>query len=319
MTPSNTFETIKADPPFDDQNADVIVRSSDNVDFYVFKSLLAYSSSVFKDMFCVAQGCPNKEEMKDNLQVISTNESAETWRILLRFSYPSWAVGPPALNSLDEFSMALESSRKYGMTGTEKMIVADLVAPRFVEIDPMRVFALAYRFGLEAEARVAAKRSLHLSMIGRPYFVEMESMTAGTLHQLQQYHFQCAKVASDVAKDIEWIENLPFVWFDRHDVCGKEGRSMMSGIDDWRIVYTHVATWWYDYMQSAATALQDRPVGVMVLDPDLMDSAVTIANLCPKCSPRAFSDMRGFVKMFAAQVDRVVEEVSCIRFGTPTS
>jgi hypothetical protein len=86
----DTIEIKKADPPFDDQEADVILCSSDNVDFYVFKSFLSYSSPVFKDMLCVAQGSPEKGEMKNDLQVILTDDDSETWKILLRFSYPLW-------------------------------------------------------------------------------------------------------------------------------------------------------------------------------------------------------------------------------------
>jgi hypothetical protein len=305
--PHKAPKTRKADPPFDDPEADVIVRSADNVDFHVFKSLLAYSSSVFKDMFCVAQGKPGNGETKDGLQVIFTSDTAKTWKILLRFLYPSWAVGPPALNSLDEFSMAMESSRKYGMMGVEKMIAADLIAPCFVEKEVMRVFALACQFGLDTEARVAARQTLWTPILGRPYFVEMENITAATYHRLQEYHIRCGKVARKVAIDTKWIKKKTFVWFDEH-------HTPPDGND---LDHLGVAEWWLDYMQSAAKVLKARPLGLTVSGPDLMGKALKNASKCSRCCTRAVIDMIEFKKMFEAEVDKAIAEVSFIPFGIP--
>jgi hypothetical protein len=207
---------------------------------------LSYSSSVFKDMFCIAQGKPGDNELKEGLQVILTDDRAETWRNLLRFLYPSWVTSTPALSSLDEFSTALECSRKYRMAGAEKTITADLIAPRYLKKEPMRVFALAYQFGLDAEMRVAAKHTLHIPFLGRPYFVELENMTAATYHQLQEYHIECGKAASKVAKNTNWIYYRWFVWFATHEVCGREG-----GFVGIRHLKVFAGKWWINYMQSA--------------------------------------------------------------------
>jgi hypothetical protein len=311
MSSPDTIEIRKADPPFDDPEADLILRSSDNIDFYVFKSLLSYSSSVFKDMFCVAQGKPGDDELEDGLQVILTDDRAETWKILLRFMYPSWVTSTPALSSLDEFSTALECSRKYGVAGAEKTITADLIAPCYLKKEPMRVFALACQFGLDAEMRVAAKHTLRIPFLGRPYFVELENMTAATYHQLQEYHLGCGKAAKEVAKNIDWIDSSRFVWFSKHDVCGKKG-----GFVEIRHHVVSAAKWWTNYMQSAAKALEERPCGLTVLGSNLMDNALRNASLCPKCSLKAFDGMREFGEMFAEEVDGAIEKVSRILFDS---
>ncbi|KAJ7504250.1 hypothetical protein B0H11DRAFT_1981373 [Mycena galericulata] len=49
-----------ANSPFDDQNADLILRASDNVDFYVHKILLSLVSPFFQDMFSLPQS-PNRK------------------------------------------------------------------------------------------------------------------------------------------------------------------------------------------------------------------------------------------------------------------
>jgi hypothetical protein len=180
--------TTTADPPFDNNSAaDVIIRSSDNVDFYVFKSLLVHSSPIFKHM-CVSQREPEKGELKNGIQVIVTEDDSETWKIILRFLYPLYAAGRPALYSLDEFSRVMAVSNKYAMMDVENLIVEDLISPRFLKNESMRVFALAYQFDLEAEARVAAKHTLRIPLLGRPYVDEMDRMTVRVYLQLQEYH-----------------------------------------------------------------------------------------------------------------------------------
>lgn len=48
---SSAVPGAEASWPFDNPNAEVILRSSDNVHFRVFKGNLALASPVFKDMF----------------------------------------------------------------------------------------------------------------------------------------------------------------------------------------------------------------------------------------------------------------------------
>lgn len=44
--------------PFDDRNADVIFRSSDDIDFHVHKSILSFASPFFHDLFTLPCGPP---------------------------------------------------------------------------------------------------------------------------------------------------------------------------------------------------------------------------------------------------------------------
>jgi hypothetical protein len=60
--------------PFDRPDADVILRSQDNVDFHTFKILLSLSSPLFNTMFSMpqAQHEGGDQEFKDGLPVIRT-------------------------------------------------------------------------------------------------------------------------------------------------------------------------------------------------------------------------------------------------------
>jgi hypothetical protein len=296
----------KAETPFDDPKADIIIRSSDNVDFHVFKWPLAYSSTVFEDMFHVAGGIPGAEEMKDGIPLISTEESANTWNILLRLAYPTWGADLPGPISLDEVSAALESSRKYGMEMVGRRLCTKLTS--FAEPEPIRVFAKACHYGLDAVARVAAKQTLRQPLYGNPYISELETITAGVYHRLEEYHQQCGKVASDIARDMNlWLEpEDPFVWYERH--------SCDTVIEYRGSTWVTVSKWWSDYMKAAAKELKVRPCGATVVDSKLMDAALIEATSCKTCRPRAFADMKVFGERFAAKIEKVTSKVSHVPF-----
>ncbi|KAF7350681.1 BTB domain-containing protein [Mycena sanguinolenta] len=87
--------------PFDDTDADVILRSSDGVDFHVYRLVLSLASSVFKDMFGFPQ--PNSEATIPTVQV---TESALILDMALRFWYPG--AEPAALRTIDDLRQILE-------------------------------------------------------------------------------------------------------------------------------------------------------------------------------------------------------------------
>ena len=302
-----------ADAPFNDPEGDIIIRTCDNVDFSVFKWVLAYASPVFKDMFLLPQQGV-QENLKDGKPIIHTTETAEIWRTLLAFSYPMWAADLPMLNSLEEVLAVLEPSVKYMMEGIEKKIRAALVAPHFVDTEPVRVFAIACHRRLDFEARIAARRTLHLPILGRPYIAELENISAGIHHRLQEYQQQCGKIACKVAAELEWIQRESFVWFGCNECKAQRSTSSVAIGPDGRILAA--SKWWIEYLGNAATALLDRPAGATVISSELMDEALSKAGRCMLCRSKAFGQMRDFGAMFAAEVDRVTSEVSGISLMT---
>src|SRR6267142_1704713 len=95
-------ETIKdAGKPFDaSAKADVILRSSDSVDFYVMKVVLSLASSVFDAMFLLHQGeemNEGRDEVKNGLPIIQLEEGSATLCSLLQLVYP-YAVELESIN-----------------------------------------------------------------------------------------------------------------------------------------------------------------------------------------------------------------------------
>lgn len=81
----------KAKPPFDhDHSADIIIRTSDNVEFQVHKLILAKSSSVFDNILSLPHLPPEYaavEDYTDGIAVICLTESSDTIDIFLRCCY----------------------------------------------------------------------------------------------------------------------------------------------------------------------------------------------------------------------------------------
>ncbi|KAH9018377.1 hypothetical protein EDB85DRAFT_617494 [Lactarius pseudohatsudake] len=78
---SSPTTSLSLPESMDVSQADVIIRSSDHVDFRVHKSILATSSPVFNDMFSLAQ--PSKNEAIDGFPIVQLSDDAELVRALI--------------------------------------------------------------------------------------------------------------------------------------------------------------------------------------------------------------------------------------------
>jgi hypothetical protein len=83
--------------PFDVPDANLIVRSSDHVDFRVHKPVLAVSSPFFKDLLSLPQ--PHDCKTVDGLPMVHFSEDSELLNSLFSMLYPLRPVVP---NSYDK-------------------------------------------------------------------------------------------------------------------------------------------------------------------------------------------------------------------------
>jgi hypothetical protein len=91
VNPTTSLET------FDVPDANIIIRSSDLVDFRVHKSVLALASPFFRDLLSLPQ--PSDSESVDGLPMVELPEDSELLSCLVSFLYPVCAVIP---NSYDK-------------------------------------------------------------------------------------------------------------------------------------------------------------------------------------------------------------------------
>ncbi|KAJ7195846.1 hypothetical protein B0H12DRAFT_987374, partial [Mycena haematopus] len=183
--------------PFDDVDADVILRSSDDIDFHVYRLVLCLASSVFKDMFAFPQ--PNSEP---TIPIVHVSESALVLDMALRFWYPG--AEPAAVRTLDELRQILEALMKYNVEFAIPLAKKRL--REYLASDPVAVFSIACRHEWKDIALDAARCSLKLPLrafeADRP--AQLRYMTADTYHTLLQYHSECAKVAAAATSSLQW-------------------------------------------------------------------------------------------------------------------
>ncbi|KAH9066766.1 hypothetical protein EDB87DRAFT_458081 [Lactarius vividus] len=181
-------------PPFDHADADTILRSSDQVDFYVYRVILSASSSFFKSMFLLPQ--PEASISKKHNPVIDLTENSKTISILLTLAYPvvSAATEP---ESLDDMIDTLVAAKKYDMAAVSQHLIQRFTVSKVVRDSPVEAFCAACSHELGEAARVAAKASLkhrlNLDIIGD----KLPYLNGPALHQLWKFHRTCSATAAE--------------------------------------------------------------------------------------------------------------------------
>jgi hypothetical protein len=314
-TPSRTPRiTVMAPEPFDHPDADVILRSSDKepVDFRVFRLFLSLASPFFAMVFTLPQ--PNSpvymEEHENGVPVIQMSEDKRTLHLLLRLCYPIALVDVPRLSSLQEVQSISQAAFKFEMDGVKRFAKKVLVEPRFLESQPLRVFAIACRFGWLPEAKSAARYSLRQPLSSSAYFEELVHISAAAYHRLQQYHRICGEVASSRVRmqpalaefDDEWV------WIACQKCPG-------TGVRTWRDTgYPDSRRWFLEWIRDVAVEVQERPWGVTVKKFDLREKAVSRARRCTTCGPRATGDLETFSEILAVEIEK---ELASVRTSDP--
>ncbi|KAH9951052.1 hypothetical protein B0H21DRAFT_719255 [Amylocystis lapponica] len=177
-----------ASHPFDNTAADIILCSSDTVHFHVHSIILGEASPFFKDMFALPQPAPplnpdsSDPHHRDGHAIVRMSEDSHTLDSLLRLCYP---ITDPILSELQEVRAVLEASMKYQME--EATVLMTQALHQFALKEPLRVWAIACRFGLDDEAIFAAKNTLSMSLEGQ-LPEEMQDVTAGAYFRLLKYH-----------------------------------------------------------------------------------------------------------------------------------
>lgn len=307
-----TLEVTPYRPPFDDQDADLTLRTADGAQFAVHKLFLTISSPLLKRCLIPGSASPapafegltvKQESGRDTIDIV---EDGVTTERVLQYCYPFTS---PVLENLDDIQAVLEMMRKFGMKGMMSRVRNLLVQPSFLEEEPLRVFAVAYRFGFEAETRLAARYTLRSPMFG-PYFKELEHIPASVYHKLLQYHRKCSVAACSLTSDFSWFPGFAsrWVWFQCDDCVH---HSLSWPLADGKIY--EVNAWFIEYMERAREALRERPCAKVVTDPLLIVEALESAAACHTCRSAAYLDLSTFIgDHFTAEVDKATEAVRVV-------
>ncbi|KAH7922621.1 hypothetical protein BV22DRAFT_644525 [Leucogyrophana mollusca] len=314
--------------PFDHVKADVIFRSCDDVDFRIFKLFLTLASPFFESMFELPQPLDENadSEPKDGLPVISVSEDSRTLDILFRFCYPSTLAEDPNLNNLGDVVKVLGAARKYALEIIERRVGQALANPDILEKEPLRCFAIARHSGLQQQAKIAAKYTLHQPLIPT-WIPEIELITATDLLSLLDYHQKCSIAVARLAKDFSWITSHYssaqgcFWLYEEVDKNQKNpyGRSTHTSSPPsppspkynlWPRNDRRYYAWWTTYMDVTLASLKDRPSRATVFEG--LDSCIQSARASGTCADHIAANMTEFAQLFANEVEKLTSNIKLL-------
>lgn len=286
--------------PFDDADADLIIRSSDSVYFRVYRVILAKASGVFKGMFTVPQPDPSMITADIGPPIVPLSEDGRTLYRLLQLCYP---IADPDLTSLEDISHLQAVCDKYEMEGLMKNLERPL--GNFIETNPLRVFAIACRAKFADKAREAAKRCLShpLTYILESHVPEYKYLSIATYKVLPAFHHRCTQATSRVASSAcnPWIIDTSFCFLQCKECPASETKIAVVGQSTPMLP----RRWWRAYMDSVSQALRERA------DPSVISRVPRPPKPdCRFCNTRFSKDLERFIPLLEGEVQRVVDSVS---------
>ncbi|OCB83835.1 hypothetical protein A7U60_g9040 [Sanghuangporus baumii] len=299
---------ICASAPFDDLRGDIILRTSDNVDFQVFRIILDLASPVFKDMLSIPQPPPLQDEGTGGTPVVTISESSTAIDIILRFCYP--IVQPQFdCDNMSIIAGVLHAATKYDIHAAIIPARAALRA-RAEESNEnaLAAYAIACSLKLEEEARAAAMAYLKWPALSVSV-PELASLPALDYHNLLDFHRRvCKAVGSlldqgDFLRDAFSTKGLISFSFLSHE-CSHETRIKF---DRYASRYTY--DWWSSSKLTFKDALNTTPLDFDKIS--LLAIAPNLENLsCVKCRDNIFRKWEETRSKLIAAIKEEVAKVS---------
>jgi hypothetical protein len=172
-SPRSEFRTIAAnteplayDAAFAEDDAKIVLTSSDKVHYRVHSFTLRTTSGFFRDMISLPQ--PHDTQSRED--VIALDETSHVLGTLLRIIC---GLGVMKWESYDHVEDVLAAAQKYDMMGPMMTIRSVIMTPAFVR-QPLRLYSIAARFGWEEEAKFASKHTLNLSLHDTQHSIILE-------------------------------------------------------------------------------------------------------------------------------------------------
>ncbi|KAI0278252.1 hypothetical protein BC826DRAFT_894895, partial [Russula brevipes] len=262
--------------PFDDTRADLVLQSSDEVHFRVFKIILSLASPIFADMFSIP--LPASQRSHDEIQVVTLSEDSNVLDVALRHLYPVRI--PDDGGTLRDAGVLAEFARKYQVDALEKFIMRYLTDN--VERDPVGVYAIAVTYGYKDIGAKAARSCLNLpfSLLLSPY---VRGATGELYGELLRYHAACGEAASAVASERRWLSSLgqngKFISVGHKNGCSS-CHTYYSDSDDEALPrrrYGPLCLW--SYLYRSALVLARHPTAEVVTT----EVFVLKGHDCPSC------------------------------------
>ncbi|TFK46930.1 hypothetical protein OE88DRAFT_1666726 [Heliocybe sulcata] len=262
-------------------DADVVLRSTqpDATDFRLHKCILALASPFFENMFSLPQ-----PSGADDLPVIDVSEQAAVLNAVLQFVYP---VLDPAIETLDELLSVLTVAMKYEFTAAVHNLRQLLVSPRFVTVEPMKVFAIACRFDLDDEAKTASRYTLSTDVLTAPLTDDLKYLSAYSYRRLLDLHRTRAAAAQKVLQSTKpaSVDTLKCM----------QCSAVAFG--------TYMPPrWWMDFQKRGCEELGKRPCTDVVFSMAFLSQSARTG--CPRCAESVLNSY-SFIERLKEEIDEL--------------
>ncbi|KAI1795626.1 hypothetical protein LXA43DRAFT_1090787 [Ganoderma leucocontextum] len=336
MTPRPNSLPLKKSPrpPFDDEDAGITFRSSDDVDFRLYRVILAKASPVFRTMLELPQPSSSTPSAPDEphiskrgypsrrdgwlsrlsttvaydskaqvllMHVVKLTEDAKTLENLLRLCYP---VEHPNVTSVDDVHNILEAAQKYEIAS----ITANLrwIITRILPKEPLRIYAIAYMLQMEDVAKEAANLLLDNAQFHIPSYPprEFSVLPCLAIYAVHTYRQKCVEAALRTLEVRRDWNSQSWIWLS----CsyGHTSTTMRVGMGNSNVT---VRKWFEVYLDALKAALRERPSGRTVRPFPTSagaSEALSQAASCSNCASKAYADLTRFSELLADKVEDAI-------------
>ncbi|KAF8634584.1 hypothetical protein AX17_004173 [Amanita inopinata Kibby_2008] len=183
---------MDAAKPFDPSaKADIVLRTSNSVDFFVMGPLLSFVSPIFEDMFSLNRGAAAEQnESKNGLPIVPVPENSETLHLLLSLTYPY--AHEPELENTELFSRVCIAAQKYCMETLEEKLLNMILVSELITQEPFRIYVIAVSLGhgWDKVVTIAAQNSLQIPMEELMYTDELRQISAADFYCYMRYRLE---------------------------------------------------------------------------------------------------------------------------------
>ncbi|KAH9915191.1 uncharacterized protein BXZ73DRAFT_54503 [Epithele typhae] len=304
-SPLSTSQMTTPLPYQDASIGDIIIRTSDNVEFHVHSRRLADASPFFADMFTLpplpttssTEGPTITEKL-----AVDVSEASTVWSKILPLIY--LAEEPPL--DLADLRALIATGRKYGIPGVVGHARGPLYSPEFLDEHPYAVYALACFGGFEDVARVAARRTLKMSGCPRPAEA-FEFVGGDAVCRLMRYREECCEAAVLITEVMNQADILlPCNPTSRGFSCSVPTQPIYFENDGWKSTYKSCI----EYLDGLSKGLSHRPDPSLARHASLLTIIVTSVLSCATCRSTIYERCNTFAEQTEARIETAISQVS---------
>ena len=287
-----------------DPNGDIIIRSSDQVEFRAFRWPLEHLYPVFSDMFHLND--PSTSPESSTPPVVQMVETAPVVEVLLRLSLP---IVPPIVKDPRIIAPIIEAIVKLQAERRCRWWIR-MTTENMVPVNPWAMYAILLSFGrkscdyrFEEEIRIAARGTVGRQVL-RPW-EEASMISAADYDRLLEYHSECREAFSRAEnKALEMNDGVLRLWLDGH--CSRVRPEWYSN--------HRVPPWFSDFIAKAREVFFEELRGEAIEDIrlwyELLERDRKEWGLCLSCVKSAVLQMPAYTKALSSSVEEIISQVT---------